>query len=132
MLVYAHYKENEKDPYRSFQVFWRIDTSTEGSYVSLRLYKWETGAWDSIYEDFRKRVIEFVERDGTFSWEDINPGKTDSYKEADIAHFTIKKSDWKSKSESIKQTLRALNDDIFDFAHNYGTNQYEITTEKSE
>ena len=114
-------KENEY-----FEIFWRIDTSTDGSYVSLRLYKRIKGKWDEKYQNFKEFVKSFIESEGSLVWNGIDPGKTDSYKEADIAHFTVDKKVWAEKGEHLKSVIRALNSKIVDYAiKNYGPNGYE-------
>lgn len=109
-----------------FQVFWRIDTDTKGSYISLRLYKPYKGYWDGKYSEFKKTVEDYINRDGFFTWETINPGKTDSYKEAAIAHFELNEKVWLCNKDKIISTVRALNNEVEQFAvKNYGPNKYE-------
>lgn len=118
-----------KDPKGNerFEIFWRIDTDKDGSYISLRLYKPVKGKWDEKYENFKKRAKAFVEKDGTYLWEKLDPGKTDSYKEADITHFAIEQESWEEDNgDNLKRVIRALNEDILEFAkEKYGPNAYE-------
>lgn len=63
---------------------------------------------------------------GSYPWEEIDPGKRDSYKEADIAHFTIDKKLWNENNEKLKSIIRALTADVIEFAQkNYGPNVYK-------
>ena len=77
-------------------------------------------AIDSAY------VQEQFEDRGSYPWEEIDPGKRDSYKEADIAHFTINKKLWDENGEKLKSLIRALTTDVIIFAQkNYGPNAYQ-------
>ena len=100
----------------NFELFWRIDTDSKGSYISLRLYKSEKGRWDDRYDTFKEYVKAYIGSECLYSWSDIDPGNTKSYKEADIAHFTINRELWISDGEKLKEFIRRLTDDIIAFA----------------
>lgn len=127
--IWIYFNQNDCafDEIKRFRIFWRIDTDSKGSYISLRLHKSQKGAWDSKYNTFKKEVENFIEKDATYLWTDINPGKTNSYKEADIAHFTIKKDTWEMDGgQQLKRTVKALTEHILEFAKSkYGPNVYE-------
>lgn len=91
------------------------------------MHKSQKGDWDSKYEVFKDEVKNFIESDATYSWKEINPGKTNSYKEADIAHFTINKNTWEvDDGQQLIKIVRALTEDILELATTkYGPNAYE-------
>ena len=112
MSVYS--RKETKDG--CFYAFWRIDTDERGSYISFRLYKNQKGKWDSRYSNTKEHIMEYVKKDSSFSWDSkIDPGTKDSYKEADVIHFTIDKNSWASKGEQLKRLLRVLTTDIIEF-----------------
>ncbi len=124
-----------KDPNGNerFEIFWRIDTNKDGSYISLRLYKHIKGRWDDKYKDIKTQVETFIQNNGLISWADVNPGKTDSYKEADIAHFTINEKLWNEKGQELKQLIRDLTTEIEMYAEEkYGPNRFEVTSEEDK
>ncbi len=125
--IYYNQSDSDSDENKRFRIFWRIDTDSKGSYISLRLHKSQKGDWDSKYEIFKEEVKKFIESDTTYLWKDINPGKTSSYKEADIAHFTINKDTWEADNgHQLIKIVRALTEDILELATTkYGPNVYE-------
>ena len=126
ITVYCNKEENYECAGGWFEFFWRIDTDSKGSYISLRLYKMEKGKWDSKYDEIKSRAMAFIESNGTYQSEKIDPGNTKSYKEADIVHFTIDEKTWKAEGEQLKRIIRELNEDILDFVQTkYGSNGYE-------
>ena len=127
MSVYCDKRSEDVDGDKRFEIFWRIDTDNNGSYISLRLYKHIKGRWDAKYDDIREHVRDFIKEDASFSWDDIDPGMKNAFKEADIAHFTIKREKWEENSEHVKSIIRAMTKDIVKFAiKNYGHNVYEM------
>ena len=127
MWVYCDRRSKDPDGDKRFEIFWRIDADNKGSYISLRLYKPVKGKWDSKYEDIKQHVKNYIESEGSYPWNTIDPGKRDSYKEADIAHFKIDKSIWEADGEHIKDLIRALTHDLLEYAREkYGPNVYEM------
>ncbi len=124
--VYCDRRSCDPEGDKRFEIFWRIDTDSNGSYISLRLYKLQKGKWDSKYTEIKDHVKEYIRKDGSFSWEELDPGMRGSYKEADIAHFKIDPQIWKTNGECIKGVIRALTDDVLEFAkEKYGPNAYD-------
>ncbi len=106
-----------------FCIFWRIDTDKDGCYISLRLYKYKKGKWDEKYDKFKERVENYLKEKWDDKW---NPGKTDSYKEADIAHFSLNKTIWEEKGKNLQGIVKGLTDDILVYAREkHGENVYE-------
>lgn len=127
LWVYCNRRSKDPEGDKRFEIFWRIDADNKGNYISLRLYKPQKGKWDSKYEDIKHQIRYFIENEGSLSWNDVDPGKKDSYKEADIAHFKIDKELWETKGEHLIKIIRSLTSDIVEFVQKkYGPNAYEI------
>ena len=123
--IYNNYKYCESKGDKSFEIFWRIDTDNKGSYISLRLYKGIKGKWDNRYNIFKELSREYIEKNYPDMWGKykLDPGTKDSYKEADIVHFTINEEIWKVDGVRIKEVVKALTKNILEYAEkSYGSN----------
>ena len=100
---------------RTYHIFWRIDTDSNGPYMSLRLYD---GAMDKSngkhksmhYElfDYYQNICKSICSKMTdISWDDIKYRETRNYKESTLARFDLSDiiSNWNDRSDIFKAII---------------------------
>ncbi len=104
-----------------YSFFWRIDTNTEGPYLSLRLYDW----FDKKNESNKKRHSDLYDicinkskevfdniSSKELCWDKVKEGYRGNYVEASL--FAIKLADylqnWDSKGESLIKDVNEITD----------------------
>lgn len=98
---------------KNYNIFWRIDTDKGGPYISLRFYdnysknnEKEKEEHISQFKHHREQIRRIFEKDTLselWNWEEVNPGKTENYKEATLLHLHIQDvlQNWNKQRESF-------------------------------
>ncbi len=120
MNVFQAFYPGTSDKWR---LFWRIDSDTEGPYISLRFYEGDLkkDSEDFLarhvqkYEELKeqmKQVLSDTSLQTLLSWDDVNPGYRGNYKEASF--FRVKLKDylprWKENGPQLIKSIQTIND----------------------
>ena len=118
VILNGHFPQGNEE----YNVFWRIDTDSDGPYISLRFYddydknsEKEKQEHISQYQYHRKQVENIVrEAEGMWSWDEIMPGKTENYKESTLLHVHIGEilKSWNTEKEVFTRRITTITEDF--------------------
>ncbi len=103
-----------------YELFWRIDTTNNGPYISLRFY--EGGLTQESKERHVRKYNECITKMKAtlnrvvspirFDWEKVYPGYRGNYKEAAIFHVNLEEylNDWKRLGQEFVGSIQMIND----------------------
>lgn len=100
-----------------FSVFWRIDTDSDGPYLSLRLYEGydkndmcQKSFHLKTYDVMSTVVKYFIESGSIFDWKDVYPEFRGNYKESSLLHIKLKNviQNWKIEENSFVKEIKYI------------------------
>ena len=102
-----------------YNIFWRVDTDSDGPYISLRFYdrydkknEQEKKEHLEIYYKHRNHIENVITTDSSihWKWEDLKGGFTANYFEATLITIQLKDvlKNWESESQRVISTLRRI------------------------
>ncbi len=108
MVIYT----GELSDNRSYSVFWRIDTDTQGPYMSLRFYDGlmnkENDEHKALHSEKYKYFREICQRICSENeWQEIKYMNTENYKESTLARIDLSDVllNWHEKNQAFKERI---------------------------
>lgn len=105
-----------------FMVFWRIDSDSNGPYISLRFYEnmdKNNGKVVDRHKSVYKKMRDLVEHiivngDGMLPWVEIREGDRGSYKESSLLKVSLSKylMDWENQGDKLIEEINRITNEF--------------------